>query len=282
MPETERAQWVAMLDAAAQRPGDELNEEWRCLIGQLWPGRFDYEVGIGRKNNGAGEFFLAVKRAIDQGRWRNAKDPRAYAKTVAKREAKKMDLIEEPGTGDGAGNALVEYCDDVDYGEPEFDDGPQYEDLLSRVPKEFKRTIEPSPEIKDAVDRLDRLNATDDVENERIEADLALLDRAADELIGLGIIHEHQRENYHILAQPRTEIDLQGWAAAPAGFDEWDCAVLKYKLTSKSRDRAMSEQPDEQSRKALQAAWRRFDRNGVLRLREAINQPINNGSEGDR
>ena len=36
-----------------------------------------------------------------------------------------------------------------------------------------------------------------------------------------------------------------------------------------SRERAMAGQPDEESRKALQAAWRRFERNGMERLREA-------------
>jgi hypothetical protein len=36
-----------------------------------------------------------------------------------------------------------------------------------------------------------------------------------------------------------------------------------------SRERALAMQADEESRKALQAAWRRFDRNGMERLREA-------------
>jgi hypothetical protein len=36
-----------------------------------------------------------------------------------------------------------------------------------------------------------------------------------------------------------------------------------------SREQAMGLLPDEESRKALQAAWKRFDRNGMDWLREA-------------
>jgi hypothetical protein len=36
-----------------------------------------------------------------------------------------------------------------------------------------------------------------------------------------------------------------------------------------SREGAMGLMPDEESRKALQAAWKRFDRNGMDWLREA-------------
>src|SRR6478736_3059475 len=43
---------------------------------------------------GAGIFF-AIYEAIRQGRWRSAKNPKAYIKTVAKREALKMGLLAE-------------------------------------------------------------------------------------------------------------------------------------------------------------------------------------------
>jgi hypothetical protein len=36
-----------------------------------------------------------------------------------------------------------------------------------------------------------------------------------------------------------------------------------------AREYALAAQPDEESRKALQAAWKRFDRNGMERLRAA-------------
>ena len=81
MTETARSQWMAILDAAAQRPGDEINEEWEWLLDQL---------GLSE------EYFPAVLETIHQGRWRTAGNPRAYVKTVARREAGKMGLLAEP------------------------------------------------------------------------------------------------------------------------------------------------------------------------------------------
>jgi hypothetical protein len=52
-------------------------------------------------------------------------------------------------------------------------------------------------------------------------------------------------------------------------MDEWEVRVLGYRLTGMSRERTLALQPDEESRKALQAAWRRFERNGMERSREA-------------
>jgi hypothetical protein len=53
-----------------------------------------------------------------------------------------------------------------------------------------------------------------------------------------------------------------------AGFDEWEMRVLRYRLGEVSRDEALAEQPNDASRKAIQAAWRRYDRTGKQRMRE--------------
>jgi len=45
--------------------------------------------------------------------------------------------------------------------------------------------------------------------------------------------------------------------------------VLGYRLIGMSRERALELETDEGPRKALQAAWKRFDRNGMERLRAA-------------
>ena len=55
-----------------------------------------------------------------------------------------------------------------------------------------------------------------------------------------------------------------------AGFDEWEQLALECRVSRKSREKALAEQPDETSRKALQAAWKRFDRNGTERLQNAL------------
>ena len=75
MTDVERGPWIVILEAASHRPGDEINDEWEWLLDQL---------------DLSAECFLAVLETIRQGRWRTAKNPRAYVKTVAKREARKM------------------------------------------------------------------------------------------------------------------------------------------------------------------------------------------------
>lgn len=76
-----------------------------------------------------------------------------------------------------------------------------------------------------------------------------------------------QPDELHIHPQPAIEIDLGKWAEQ-AGFDQWEMRVLHYQLDGVSRDEALAEQPDETARKALQAAWKRYDRTGKQRLRE--------------
>jgi hypothetical protein len=267
MTETERVQWITILDAAARRPGDELNEEWEWLMDEL---------GL------PCEYYLSVIKAIAEDRWRKAKNPRAYVKTVAKREAKKRDFEEQcnnrerllnlPASRDGSllreelsycqyrydtsetvqGNDGVwrrgaggedNYGHDYDPDDPDEDlnypDNPRTSMsfrnfLLSKVPADFKRMKEASQEHKDLIDEL---NAGMD--------------------------------DHHFQANPRAQVDWEVWAGR-AGFDEWDFAVFKYKLGGTSRDRALAEQPDDVSRKALQAAWRKFDRTGVERLQAVI------------
>jgi hypothetical protein len=249
MTETERVQWITILDAAAQRPGNELNDEWEWLMDELG---LPYE------------YFLAVREAIAQGRWREAKNPRAYVKTVAKREANKMCLLAEPANSLGEETVTVraeadadsDYCpveaalDHYAYlsesdgeNDPRFLDNDGHERsfrdfVLSMGPKEFKRVEQPS---RDIVNSVDELNA----------------------MVG---------DDHHYHADPVTRVDWESWAVQ-ADFDEWDLAVFKYKLASTSRDKALSEQPDDVSRKALQAAWRKFDRGGVERLRAVIQGP---------
>jgi len=48
------------------------------------------------------QYFLAIREAVQQGRWRTAKNPKSYIKTAAKREALKMGLVNE-----GSGNLVL-------------------------------------------------------------------------------------------------------------------------------------------------------------------------------
>jgi hypothetical protein len=74
-------------------------------------------------------------------------------------------------------------------------------------------------------------------------------------------LHIHPRSHLRINWTQLTDL---------AGFSEWDRKVLLYRLNETSRDCALVEQTDEKSRRALQAAWRKFDRNGVKRLQKTL------------
>ena len=80
MAKVSATEWLAVLEAVARRPPDEANAEWEWLMDQLSLGP---------------EYFLAIYAAIQQGRWRTANNPKAYLKTVAKREASKIDAPAE-------------------------------------------------------------------------------------------------------------------------------------------------------------------------------------------
>lgn len=80
MAKVSATEWLAVLEAIAGRPPDEANAEWEWLM---------YQLGVGP------EYFLAIYAAIQQGRWRAANNPKAYLKTVAKREASKIDAQAE-------------------------------------------------------------------------------------------------------------------------------------------------------------------------------------------
>ncbi|MGZ4830163.1 MAG: hypothetical protein ACXV5J_09725 [Candidatus Angelobacter sp.] len=213
------------------------------------------------------QYFLAIREAVQQGRWRTAKNPKTYIKTVAKREALKKGLLNDSGgnlvpigsnRSDGeeiSGEEALEYLghqydsretakgeDGVwragaggerDYGDPRTEHDSYRDWLVSEVPGEFAVVEQPSEEYKGLLDEINK---------------------------GTDEIHFH--------ARPLTKPNWNKWAQA-AGFDEWEMKVLGYRLTGMSRERAMAGQPDEGSRKALQAAWKRFDRNGMERLREA-------------
>ena len=93
MAGTNTTEWRATLEAVAQRPPDEANAEWEWLMEQL-------ELGP--------EYFLAIYEAVQEGRWRGARDPKAYLKTVAKRVAAEMELP-APEVGGSGENSLNQY-----------------------------------------------------------------------------------------------------------------------------------------------------------------------------
>lgn len=235
MTSAERDQWMTILEAAAQRPGDEINDEWEWLLDQL---------GLSE------DYFLAVLKVLQERRWRAAKNPKAYVKTVARREAKKMGLLREPEDI----LKLVSFTTPSEEGFASVEEKLEYLASLAEEDYELENDVEPD----------DRLSFRD-----VIARGLAELEEPSSELVAAVDAINRSTDEYHIHLDPTWQPNWKKWAER-AGFDEWDCAVLEYKFAGVSRDRALSQQSDEPSRKALQAAWRKFDRNGVERLREVI------------
>ncbi|HEY2497519.1 MAG TPA: hypothetical protein VGK24_10645 [Candidatus Angelobacter sp.] len=247
-----KAEWLGALETAAKLGREQPSAIWLWIM---------QELGLGP------QYFLAIREAVQQGRWRTAKNPRAYLKTVAKREALKMGLLTERSDDfvligrTRIDDEEISSEENLDYlghqydsseaiqgadgvwrtgkgGERDYDDPRQgydsYRDwLVSHVPGELAVVQQPSKEWKAVVSKINE--STDE---------------------------------FHLHARPSIKPNWNKWAQE-AGMDEWEKRVLGYRLSGTSRERAIGEQPDEESRKALQAAWKRFERNGMERLREA-------------
>jgi hypothetical protein len=228
-----------ILEAAALQPGDEVNDEWVWLLDQL---------GLST------DYFLAVLETLRQGRWRAAKNPKSYVRTVAKREAQKMGLLREPEDI----LELVPFTTPHDEGFVSVEEKLEY--LASLNEEDY--------DDDDELERNDRPSFSDVIAN-----GLADLEEPSSDLVATVDKINGSTDEFHIPLNPRWRANWDKWAKE-AGFDVWDCAVLRYRLAKVSRDCAMSEQPDVEARKAIQAAWRRFDRTGVQRLRSVI-QKVN-------
>jgi hypothetical protein len=252
----DRSQWILMLENAAQSPAND--DHWRLLMEQL---KLPLEI------------FPAVVLAIQQGRWRNAKSPGAYIKTVARREATKLEeapsdqglvvLVDDPRDGrpfsfeetsavlalresseaskgyDGVwrrGSGRSDEYDDYDDDGYPLSNLPYRETLLKYLPGDLKEIEAPSEEYKAAIEELNRLTP-----------------------------------DYHWHAKHLIRVNWEAWATA-ANFDKWEHLVLLCTLQGISREKALAGQPTDDKRRALQAAWKRFDRNGRKRLEEAANK----------
>jgi hypothetical protein len=247
-----KVEWLGALETAAKLGVEQSSAVWVWIMQELRLGP---------------QYFLAIREAVQQGRWRTAKNPKTYIKTVAKRQALSMGLVNEDSgnlvpigktRSDGeeiSGEEALEYLghqydshdaakgeDGIwragaggarDPGDPVEEHESYREWLASGVPRELTIVTPPSEEWKATVREMN------------------------DSFEGLDLE-----------ARPSVRPDWNKWAAA-AGLDEWEKKALQCRLIGMSRERAMAMQPDEESRKALQAAWKRFDRNGMERLREA-------------
>lgn len=244
-----RERWLEVLERVSARRPDECNEDWAWLMKAL-------RLGPG--------YFLAVHEAIRQGRWRTAEDPGAYLKKVTKREAKKSGLGARPGT-----------AMEVTVGEGEIE-GEQAsgEEMLDAM--EYRQDSKKLLQDNDGVWRSG--HGWDAYYGGAMQKPKRRRPRALPE--GPGWLDEMAKraglplesEPDEILALP----DAENWTvwAKTAGLSDWERKVIEYRLKGTGWRQAVEAQPDEESRRALRAAWRKIERTGLERLKKSLPQNV--------
>lgn len=206
------------------------------------------------------QYFLAVREAVQQGRWRTAKNPKTYLKTVARREALKMGLVDERS----------DHLATIGGSEAEE---ATSEEALEHL--EHRYCSRAAAKEADGVWRVGGGGGVDLVRRQKsyrgrllagVPDELRVVEQPSDEYRAVLDEINESTDEVHFHAKPQVNPDWRSWAEA-AGLDSWERRVLEYKLSGAGREVALASQPDEESRKALQAAWKRFERTGMERLR---------------
>ena len=217
MEDRSKQEWLKVLQAVSRSRPHQSNGEWEWLM---------KELGMGP------EYFLAIYEAIQQGRWRAAENPRAYIKTVAKRQALKMGLLREQSDElvlvegsevDGEEAGVEETLEFINYQQgsreavksangvwragpgwkPDYEEPRSYREALrAAIPDELAEMEHPPKGLAEVVERINR--STDE---------------------------------FHIHLKPLKKPEWKKWAEA-AGFDKWEQKVLKYRRNKTSRDKA--------------------------------------------
>jgi hypothetical protein len=247
-----KAEWLGVLETAARLSVEQSSAVWVWIMQELRLGP---------------QYFLAIREAVQQGRWRTARNPKTYIKTAAKREALKMGLVREDSgnlvpvgssRSDGAkisGEEALEYLGHHYHSR----DAAKGEDGIWRAGAAGGR---------DSGDPLAEHDSYRDWLASEMPRELAIVTPPSEEWKATVREMNETFEGLDLEARPTVRPDWNKWAAA-AGLDEWEMKVLRCRLAGVSREQAMRLLPDEESRKALQAAWKRFERNGMDWLREA-------------
>ncbi|MBZ5491167.1 MAG: hypothetical protein LAO76_09570 [Acidobacteriia bacterium] len=247
-----KAEWLGALETAAKLGVEQSSAVWVWIMQELRLGP---------------QYFLAIREAVLQGRWRTAKNPKTYIKTVAKREALKMGLVKEdsgnlvPVGSSRSDGAKISGEEALEYLGHHYDsrDAAKGEDGIWRAGAAGGRGWD---------DPVDEHDSYRDWLASEMPRELAIVTPPSEEWKATVREMNDSFEGLDLDARPSVRPDWNKWAAA-AGLDEWEMKVLRCRLAGMSREQAMRLLPDEESRKALQAAWKRFDRNGMDWLREA-------------
>ena len=247
-----KAEWLGVLETAAKLSVEQSSAVWVWIMQELRLGP---------------QYFLAIREAVQQGRWRTAKNPKTYLKTIAKREAVKMGLVNEdrgnlvPVGSSGSDGEETSSEEALEYLGHHYDsrDAAKGEDAIWRAGAAGER--DPGDPIEEHESYREWLASG-------MPRELVIVTPPSEEWKATVREMNDSFEGLDLEARPSVRPDWNKWAAA-AELDEWEKRVLGYRLIGLSRERALELETDEGSRKALQAAWKRFDRNGMERLRAA-------------
>jgi hypothetical protein len=180
--------------------------------------------------------FVELSQVLGEGNWAISEDPYAYVAQATRNTARRQ------GRGD------AKFLEVVDGAQLEWDaerasegsgsagHGFSERELLRRLPEEFKTDRQPAASWKSEIDRGNALSGPD-------------------------------APYFHIRSV--TNPNFGAWARA-AGLSESEQKALTFIAAGVSRDEALRQQPDETSRKALQAGYRRLRRSGFVQLRASI------------
>jgi hypothetical protein len=247
-----RAEWLGVLETAAKVSVEKSSAVWVWIMQELHLGP---------------QYFLAVREAVHQGRWRTARNPKAYIKTIAKREAHKMGLVNED-----SGNLVLVGSSGSEGEETSSEEALEY--LGHHYDSRDAAKGEDAIWRPGAAGERDSGDPVEEHESYRawlasgMPQELVIVTPPSEEWKATIREMNASFEGLDLEARPSVRPDWNKWAAT-AGLDEWEKRVLGYRLTGVGRRQALAMQTDEESRKALQAAWKRFDRNGMERLRAA-------------
>jgi hypothetical protein len=230
--DSKQKQILRLLERTAGRPGELDDGEWILLM-KLLKLPLHYQP--------------AVCVALKQDRWRSAKQPAAYIKTVAEREAVNLGLADDPKEGrelvpSVSGTGGEELSLDVTIDALEF----RYTST-HKVDGRWRAAIGTNWDDEDNLTTRERL---------------------------VGQLPDDLCETFEWPDDVRQALEDHGWtvSADPERVPRWDKIakraglnarerkVLEYKAQGISRDRALQFQQSEKSRKQLQAAWRSVDR----------------------
>ena len=246
-----KTEWLGALETAARLSVEKSSAVWVWIMQELRLGP---------------QYFLAIREAVRQGRWRTAKNPKTYIKTIAKREARKMGLVNEDSqdlvtVGDGSYGEETSSEEALEYLGHHYDsrDAAKGEDAIWRAGAAGER--EPGDPVEEHESYREWLASG-------MPRELVIVTPPSEEWKATIREMNDSYEGLDLEARPSVRPDWNKWAAA-AGLDEWEMKVLRCRLAGVSREHAMRLLPEEELRKALQAAWKRFDRNGMDWLREA-------------